>query len=168
MGRSSIPCHSLADRCGRCIAALLVLMQLTDLAACGQTYFRRSEVDLMQIKHNIINGLNLDKLPDMAQVDISNDEFHCKYLEYFWRLYANDDGDDETAAVINGTSRGDDNGVSSVGVRGRTVIHDVDVGSPVPVPEGRAKSSGMSRSRISRNDLTENVVMVSLIKGDEK
>lgn len=60
----------------------------------------------------------------LTQVDISNDEFHCKYLEYFRRLYEDesefydpDDSDDVTMAV--GYNNDDDHDVSAIQVRGR-------------------------------------------------
>lgn len=83
------------------------------------------------------------------QVDIGNDEFHCKYLEYFRRLYASDeseyypagddnvvdggdDRDDVTTAANDGIDDDvddDDDRVSAIQVRGQVKYgHDIIVG----------------------------------------
>ncbi|XP_050426074.1 uncharacterized protein LOC126836577 [Adelges cooleyi] len=67
--------------------------------------------DLAELRHNIIKGLKLDKLPDMTKVEIGNDEFHCKYLEYFRRLYMDEDEYSPAA--------GYDNDVSAIQVQGQ-------------------------------------------------
>lgn len=60
-------------------------------------------------------------------MDISNDEFHCKYLEYFRRLYADesqshDDDDDVTTSAAAGYDNDgdgdDDDDISAIQVRG--------------------------------------------------
>lgn len=55
------------------------------------------------------------------QVDISNDEFHRKYLEYFRRLYAADESEHDDATSYDN----DDDVVSAIQVRGR-VKHNSD------------------------------------------
>jgi len=56
-------------------------------------------------------------------VDISNEEFHCKYLEYFRRLYEDEsefyDPDDNDDVTIAAGYDNDDHDVSAIQVRGR-------------------------------------------------
>jgi len=56
-------------------------------------------------------------------VDISNEEFHCKYLEYFRRLYEDEsefyDPDDNDDVTMAAGYDNDDHEVSAIQVRGR-------------------------------------------------
>ncbi|XP_050530039.1 bone morphogenetic protein 8A isoform X2 [Daktulosphaira vitifoliae] len=100
---------------------VVVLLSSVHLTACTSSveslkgHPQQRRPDIVELRHNIITGLKLEKLPDMAKADISNDEFHCKYLEYFRRLYMDDENDD----VMTGLIAGYDNDVSAIQIQGQ-------------------------------------------------
>ncbi|XP_060848135.1 uncharacterized protein LOC132927596 [Rhopalosiphum padi] len=117
-------------------AVLLIVLRLADFmtaVTCAATadddrhqqhLQQQQHVHLTELSRNIIKGLKLEKLPDMTKVDISNEEFHCKYLEYFRRLYVDesefydpDDNDDVTIAASYDND--DDHDVSAILIRGQ-------------------------------------------------
>lgn len=60
----------------------------------------------------------------LTQVDISNEEFHCKYLEYFRRLYVDesefyDPDNDDVTMTASYDNNDDDHDVSAILVRGQ-------------------------------------------------
>ncbi|XP_022182588.1 uncharacterized protein LOC111042324 [Myzus persicae] len=138
MGSSADVWWSHVPVVGRAVrfAVLLIVLRLADFmtaVTCAaaadddrhqQHLQQQQHVHLTELGRNIIKGLKLEKLPDMTKVDISNDEFHCKYLEYFRRLYEDesefydpDKNDDVTMAA--GYDNDDDHDVSAIQVRGR-------------------------------------------------
>ncbi|KAL4103921.1 hypothetical protein QTP88_019238 [Uroleucon formosanum] len=113
-------------------AVLLIVLRLADFmtaVTCAdddrhqQHLQQQQHVHLTELGRNIIKGLKLEKLPDMTKVDISNEEFHCKYLEYFRRLYEDEsefyDPDDNDDVTMAASYDNDDHDVSAIQVRGR-------------------------------------------------
>ncbi|XP_050063353.1 uncharacterized protein LOC114129283 [Aphis gossypii] len=119
-------------------AVLLIVLRLADFmtaVTCAaaadddrhQQHLQQQQqhnVHLTELGRNIIKGLKLEKLPDMTKVDISNEEFHCKYLEYFRRLYVDesefyDPDNDDVTMTASYDNNDDDHDVSAILVRGQ-------------------------------------------------
>ncbi|KAH8256469.1 hypothetical protein KR032_009424, partial [Drosophila birchii] len=57
---------------------------------------KSTKIDEIKLKRLVLKGLGMKKMPDMAKVNISQDEYSNKYLEYLSRLKSNQENTEDS------------------------------------------------------------------------